>query len=391
MKKAMMFVALAAALGFSTAEAADLTWSGDVRFRYESSKTTKDTDSYDYSRDRWRTRVRFGTNAWINDEFSAGVQLSTGDPANAINETVSRNATYSGLFQPKSIYLNEAFIDYHPMSYGLDGKVNFVFGKRDVAKSIVRVDDLLYDGDLTLEGATLQYGKDASGKEKEGLVFVAGYYFLDERSITATDYNKSSNNPAMTVVQAALKGEIDEMTYMIGAGDHMFRDLNNFSVGVSGLGTVFTNSIGNNGATGVFDRNIVELFGNIGGQVTDTLPWKLYGQYAFNTTSNTAFDDSKKSAWLAGVTLGDAKQPGQWAVDFNYNSIGRDAVYPIFTDSDRKVGNWNSNTEGWEVGTTYHLVQNLTLGAKYYNYRQIVADAGDPRLHTLQVDLVAKF
>ncbi|NTU58425.1 MAG: hypothetical protein HGB00_05835 [Chlorobiaceae bacterium] len=391
MRKAMYFVALASAFGFNAAEAADLNWNGDVRFRYESQQVKKTSDVKDYSRDRYRTRVRFGVDAWINDELSATVKLASGDIGNAINDTVSRNETYDGLFRPKSIYLNEAFLDYHPMSYGLDGKVNLVFGKRDVAKSLVWVNDLVYDGDISLEGVTVQYGKDSAGKEKDGLMFVAGYYFLDEQ-FNATN-GAFENDPFLTIAQAAYRGEIYDMGYTIGIGDNNFRNLGHFSSSVQSL-SAYPYSIN------VADRNVVELFGTLGGQVTETLPWKLYGQYAFNTSSKTddaRIDNSKRKAWLAGINVGDAKQPGQWALDFNFNHIERDSVFPIFTDSDRKVSNWNTNTEGWEVGATYHLVQNMTVGAKYYNYRQLDhsgftgADSTNPRLHTLQADLVVKF
>jgi len=388
MKKAMLFVALASALGFNAAEAAELNWNGDVRFRYESSQTKKSTDVHDYARDRYRTRVRFGFDAWINDELSATVKLASGDIANQTKETVSRNETYDGLFKAKSIYLNEAFIDYHPMSLGLDGKVNMIFGKREVAKTIVWNNDMVYDGDLTIEGITLQYGKDAAGKEKDGLVAVAGYYFLDEQFPSATSH-ASENDPFLTVVQVAYKGEISDISYMFGVGDNNFRNLRHFS---TDAGAVTSNGVT---LANTPDRNVIELLGNIGGQVTETLPWKIYGQYAFNTCSNSddsRIDNKKRKAWLAGVTVGDAKQPGQWALDFNYNHIERDSVFPILTDSDRKVGNYNSNTMGWELGATYHLVQNMTVGAKYYNYRQIEGvETGDPRLHTLQADLVVKF
>jgi len=375
MKKAMLFVALAAAMGFKTADAVELTPTGDVRFRYESQQTRYDTHTTDYSRDRWRTRVRLGVNAWINEELSAGVSFATGDPA--IKETVSRNQTYTGLFQPKGIYLNEAYIDYHPMSFGLNGKMNVILGKRDVAKTLVRVDDLLYDGDLTIEGATLQYGKGADGKEKDGLICIAGYYFLDEAFANTV---ASENDPFVTVVQLAYKGSVGDYPYMIGAGDHNFRNLKNIASYVDANNVQVTN------------RNVVELFGTLGGQVTDTLPWKLYGQYAHNTGDKAI--NTKRNAWLAGVSLGDAKQPGQWALDFNYNRLEKDSTFPIFTDSDRKVGNYNTNTQGWEIGATYHLVQNMTVGAKYYNYSQIdhtIGDAGNPRLHTFQGDVVVKF
>lgn len=390
MKKALLFVALATAIGFNSAEAVELTPTGDVRFRYESLQNKFTGSDQDYSNDRWRTRVRLGVGAWINEELSAGLSLSTDSDALSDNYkgSVSRNQSYGNYFTPKSVFLNEAFIDYHPMNYGLNGKVNLVLGKRDVSKTIVRVDDLLYDGDITLEGATLQYGKGSDGKEKDGLVFIAGYYFLDQISTSATlagsNDRSKENDPFMTVVQLAYKGTLNDYSYLIGVGDHNFQNLRNANSTVTDTSNVK-----------VADRNLVEFFGNFGGQITETLPWKVYGQYTFNTSSHSddsRIDNGKRKAWLAGVTLGDAKQPGQWAVDFNYNRVERDSVFPFFTDSDRKVGSYNTGTQGWEVGATYHLVQNMTVGAKYYNYQQIEArDLGDPRLHTVQADVVVKF
>lgn len=386
MKKAMLFVALATAIGFKTADAVELTPTGDVRVRYESLQNKYDGGTANYSNDRWRTRVRVGLNAWINEELSAGVGIATDADNDGVSYkgATSRNQSYATLFNAKSIWLNEAYVEYHPMSLGLDGKVNFLLGKRDVAKTIVRVDDLLYDGDLTLEGTTLQYGKAADGKEKDGLIFIAGYYFLDQASPASTDlagYNNPAreNDPFLTIVQVAYKGGIADYSYLIGAADNNFRNLNHFAA------TYDANNVN------VTDRNILELFGSFGGQVTETLPWQIRGQYAHNT-GDKAIND-KRNAWLAGVSIGDAKQLGQWAVDFNYNRIQKDGLFPYFSDSDRKVGNFNSSTQGWEVGATYHLVQNMTVGAKYYNYSQIdnPGDLRNPHLHTLQCDMVVKF
>ena len=384
MKKPLFLLALAAAMGFKTAEAVELTPTGDVRVRYESLQNKWDGGTANYANDRWRTRVRVGLNAWINEELSGGVSIATDSDNNGdvYSGSTSRNQTYAKLFNAKSIFLNEAYIDYHPMDFGLNGKANLIFGKRDVAKSIVWTDDMIYDGDITLEGVTLQYGKAADGKEKDGLIFNAGYYFLDQISPATTDiagYNAPSkeNDPFLTIVQIAYKGNVADYSYMLGVGDHNFRNLEFLPVYDAKN-------------VNVPSRNLVELFGNIGGDITETLPWQLRGQFAHNTSNKAV--TNQKDAWLAGLSIGDAKQPGQWKVDFNYNRIEKDSVFPFFTDSDRKVGSYNTGTQGWEVGATYHLVQNMTVGAKYYNYYQIHSlEAGNPHLHTLQCDMVVKF
>ena len=183
-KKVAFLVGLAAALGVNQAQAVDWNWNGDVRERFESQHTYPSAASNvgtDGS-SRVRTRVRLGVYPWINEELSSGVQLATGD--DATKETISRNQTFVGVFQPKNIYLNEAFVDYHPML--LNGDVNVIVGKRDISNTLVRIDNLVYDSDLTLEGATVQYGKDANGKEKDGLIALAGYYFLNENNSATT-------------------------------------------------------------------------------------------------------------------------------------------------------------------------------------------------------------
>jgi hypothetical protein len=397
MKKISLLVGLAAALGYNNAQAVDWNWKGDVRERWEDQRTLKDnTDTFSTSRSR--TRVRLGVYPWINEELSAGVQFATGNDNPA--ETISRNQSEGGVFQPKNIYLNEAFVDYHPMF--LDGQVNLVLGKRDCSADIIRVKNLVYDSDLTFEGATLQYGKDASGKEKDGLIGVAGYYLLNSWS------SATRLDPFLFIAQAAYKGEVSDIRYMFGAGYNAYGNVNNISTVLNadksgtGSGTFSTDA-------NVQDREykIVELFGNIGGQLTEKLPWSIYGQYAYNTGLTSVMHENRRQAWLAGVTIGDAKQVGQWSLDAMYDYIEADSVFPLFTDSDRKLAtsipNYNGpsknyatsivNVKGFEVGLTYHLVQNLTLGARYFCYNNIDKNPSDKNqtLHQLQVDALVKF
>jgi hypothetical protein len=381
MKKTLLLVALAAALGFNNAEAVDWNWKGDTRYRYESGLTETTADG-ENSRDRHRIRVRFGVYPWINDELTAGVQLSTGG-----SETTSRNETFDDLFIADSIYLNEAFIDYHPMF--LNGDVNLILGKRAVAGTLIVMNDLVWDSDLTFEGATLQYGKDVDGKEKDGVNVVAGYYALNEVNRKSTDVPANKEQDAYLVgAQAAYTGEIYDLGFKLGAGYYNYVNLNYKNTGTVYKPTFdYTNK----------DFDIVECFGSIGGPITETLPWKLYGQYAFNIASNddwSAIDDSKRDSYLVGVKIGDAKAPGQWSLNADYVSIERDAL-TILTDSDRN-GAKSTNLEGFKVGAVYHLVQNLTLGATYFNFNTIddpatAADESSNTEHLLQADVVVKF
>lgn len=368
MKKFLTLFAFLLVSGWSTAHAVDWNWKGDVRYRYES-KIKSDDDN---SRDRHRIRVRLGVYPWITEELSAGVQLSTagsGDP-------VSRNQTLGDGFTAKDINLNEAFIDYHPMFF--DGKANFLLGKRAVKSTLIRVNDLVWDSDLTLEGMSFQFGKKGS-KQRSGLNAVVGYYIIDE-------LKKSESDPFFWAAQLAYTGQAGDLGFMLGAG---YYDYNNIAgAGDDVLGDwadgegFFGNS--NSGGEYDFDYNTLELFANVGGKFTGNLPWKLYGQYAMNVADGVEEDDK---GYVIGFKLGKAKKVGQWELDANYSYIEKDAVLGAYTDSDR----WGGGTDGQgiEIGGKYHLVQNMTLGLKYLGH-EIGIDS-DENLHVLQADMVVKF
>ncbi|MCW8797149.1 MAG: putative porin, partial [Chlorobium sp.] len=333
MKKFLPLFAFLLVSGWSTAHAVDWNWKGDVRYRYESKIKTDDENS----RDRHRLRVRLGVYPWITEELSAGVQLSTGS-----EDPVSRNQTLGNGFTDKNIRLNEAFIDYHPMF--LDGDVDFILGKREVKSTLIRVNDLVWDSDLTLEGATVQFGKNGS-KHESGVNAVAGYYFIDELS-------KSEEDPFFWAAQLAYTGQAGDLGFMLGAGYYDYVNIVGMDDGVFGDWSDGEGFWGNS-HNGVYDYdyNILELFANVGGKFNGSLPWKVYGQYAMNVADGVDDDDS---GYLVGVKVGDAKKVGQWALDANYTYLEKDAVIGAYTDSDR----WGGGTDGqgFEVAGTYHLV-----------------------------------
>lgn len=373
MKKIAMMVGLAAALGFNNAQAVDLTWKGDVRYRYQSDLRHTDGTTNEHSRNRNRARVRLGVYPWINEELSGGVQISTG----SATETTSRNETLDDQFLADPVYLNEYYIDYHPMAYGLNGEANIILGKRAVASDLVVVNDLVWDSDLTFEGLTAQYGKESDGKEKDGLTAVVGYYPLSELSSRTAVAEKDAY---LLAAQAAYKGEISEFNYQLGAAYYNYA---NFSaVNTTTYSPAYDYS--------KKDFNIVEIFSTVGGQITEKLPWKITGQYAFNTVKNadaSGIDDAKRDSYLAEIKIGDAKQVGQWSLNADYVKIERDAL-TVLTDSDRNAGA-ATNLEGFKIGGVYHLVQNLTVGANYFNFKTI--DVANITNHLFMADVVVKF
>ena len=180
----MLLVFFSVAGSVIDALAVDWNWKGDVMYRYQ----IDNPETKDNNRDSHRLRVRVGGFPTISDVLSAGIELSTGG-----SNPVSRMQVLGEGFTAKSFKLNQAYIDFHPMAYGLDGHVDIIFGKRAVNESIIRVNDLLWDADLTMEGISLHYGKDGR-KHPAGLSAVLGYYLIDESG-------DIENDPAFWVSQ----------------------------------------------------------------------------------------------------------------------------------------------------------------------------------------------
>lgn len=370
MKNFVRLLAFLAVVGWAgNASAVDWNWKGDIMYRYQ----VNDEEGVSHNRDYHLMRVRVGAFPWISEELSAGVELST-----AGDKPVSRMQVLGDGFTSKSFNLNQAYIDFHPAAYGLDGKLNVVAGKRDVAQSIIRVNDLVWDNDLTLEGLTLQYGKNGK-KQLAGINAVAGYYFIDE-------VNDSESDPFFWVSQLAFSGSSNDLSYLVGAGYYNFQNIGGKSVD----GWAYNDGLYNNTGTDsmmTYDYDVLEVFANAGTEIAGSMPVKLYGQYAVNIADGI---DDDTNAWLLGATIGKAKKTGQWELDANYCTIEKDAILGAFTDGTRYSG--GTDGKGFEVGGKYMMAQNLTVALKYYNHEKGVdVEESDNRVDIWQGDMIVRF
>jgi len=123
------------------------TFAGDFRLRDEpyfggpiSATNENATDTQD--RDRERYRARFYINAKLNEDFSGGLALASGD----INDPISTNQTANQDFTRKPFYLDKAFINYNPHQFAA---LTLVGGKfADPFYST----ELTWDKDISPEG-----------------------------------------------------------------------------------------------------------------------------------------------------------------------------------------------------------------------------------------------
>jgi len=372
MKKILTILTFLVASGWTNAEAVDWNWNGDMFYRYE----INDTEGLEHNRDSHRIRVRFGAYPWISEELSAGIQFAT-DGSNPR----SRVVVLGDGFAAEDFMLNQAYIDIHPIGYGLDGKTSFTFGKRDIAESLITMNDLVWDADLTLEGISINYNR--SGKNQlEGINAIAGYYVIDEDMSNASD-------PFFWVAQVAYTGKTESLAYTLGAGYYNYQGIGGNSTDI--VGDWSTKFWGNTAISDkyAYDYDELELFANVSGAFGGRLPWQLYVQYVVNVAEEV---DNDNQGYLLGATIGKAKKQGEWSLGANYSYLEKDAVLGAFTDATRFKG--GTDGKGFEVAGSYMLIQNLALSMQYFCHEgENVAPSteGSDSYDTFQTTLTLKF
>ena len=120
--------------------------SGDFRYRYE--YIDAETKSV---RHRNRIRARAMISAILNDEWDVALQLGTGESDvledDVFPDPISGNQTLKQFSSRKDIWLDLAFVDYHP---GAIEGLNVIGGKMKHPFRKVGKNQLIYDNDLKI-------------------------------------------------------------------------------------------------------------------------------------------------------------------------------------------------------------------------------------------------
>ena len=117
------------------------SFSGDIRLRDEPTFGGPSNGSLDQNRERFR--LRFNVDAKLNDDFTGGFSLASGD----INNPISDNQTVGDFYARKSIAIDKAFVQYSPHEFHALTLVGGKFGYPWYNT------ELVWDKDLNPEGA----------------------------------------------------------------------------------------------------------------------------------------------------------------------------------------------------------------------------------------------
>lgn len=350
-----------------------VTLKGDIRYRYE---TITDDAKGDYTRQRDRIRARFGAEAKLSDTLKGGIGFSTGG-----SDPVSGNQTLGDGFGKDEMRLDLAYFDWVILSQP-STTVDLVGGKFKNCFGTVTdrtVMDLVWDPDLNPEGLTLQaqLGQGAIRAKVNG-----GYLWVQERS-------NESDDTQVYVGQAAVTFQfIPELYLTVGASYYDYTHMQGFQVldweaKNNGYGNSTENQVSGSTTNKAYanDYNLVEGFVELGAFV-GKLPVTVYGQTVQNTEA-----DANDTGYLAGLTIGKAKNPGTAEIGYRYAELEKDATVGAFTDSDR----WGGGTDGkgHRVHGRYQINKNLQFGVTYFMDEKKLSDPTD--YQRLQADLVLTF
>ena len=195
----------------------DLDIFGDIRLRYELIQFPDDNDNtgsfpnfnsintgapfdtaglvfspqrnVDQERMRFRMRVRLGGEWQLEDGFSAGIRIATGDsnsPTSTNQSIGSAGGGQGGNFSKYAIWLDRAFIKYH-VDFGTSGASLDVLGGR--FDSPFMATQVIFDEDLGFDGLALKF-KGKLGSRVSPFLTAGAFPIFN------TDLNFSSNQPA---------------------------------------------------------------------------------------------------------------------------------------------------------------------------------------------------
>jgi len=356
---------------------------GDVRLRHEYERPG--TGTYV---SRLRVRGRVGIEAKITDTVKGGVAIATGGrgngDANDAGNARSTNQTLGGVFGTKPIDLDMVYISWSPIK-------NTVITGGKYKNPLYRPSDLLWDGDLRFEGASVntKYRLIDSKDMPVDLLFNSGLFILDDLAVDKKD-------PWLFVGQAGFQTKFtDQVDVKVFGSYYDFIKVRNSKSAFLAPGTADTNSEGSYR----FDYNVFGGSGEVTFHMLEDLlpspfavPVAVFGEYIYNIGREGNAPRGKGHGAQVGVKLGKKpKKFADWRAVYSYRMLTRSSWPVQFPDAD----SFSGTTDGYshEGIFSFGLAKNVWLDCTYNLCREKTqgTDPNDKWSHLIQTDISVKF
>ena len=386
-----------------------LKWEGDLRVRFQHDDFAADNapavsiietnrnravtlSNTTEDRNRLRVRARLGLTATLDDNWAAGVRLTTGNTT----DPISSNQTLGVYNDRFTAAFDRAYIRYR---YG--DQFNAVMGRFGNPWFGT---DLVWANDIGFDGVAVQWTPRLSQRWR-GFVTVGAMPIQEVELSSADKWLFGAQLGAELASGGGIGGKLGLALYryshIVGQTSPAGTSLNEFTaVQFAQKGNTYYNisSDPNRPLFGLAsDYRIVNL--------TGTLDITAFGARHVLVTGdvvkNLGFDrgavaarlgadvEPQTKGYLLRVAFGDAevRQRGDWQVFAAYKRVERDAVLDAFTDSDFRLG--GTDARGTIVGGSYGLGKNTAASLRLLSADSI---SGAPlSVDVLQFDLAVRF
>ena len=400
-----------------------LKFNGDVRGRFDGVHFDNPAGT---DRNRFRYRMRFGVVAAMNDNFEAGMRLTSSEAASgggAGGDPISGNTTFQDNGSKKFVYFDMAYAKWTPIRTS-EWQTSLTVGKME---NPFVFSEMVFDADYTPEGAALNLSYAIN--DQHSLKANGGAFMMDEISGSSHDpyfygaqlrLESIWNKRWSSSVGVAALGVLNEKNLnatqsavLGGAGGTNFVGSTTWTVpnqGGGNLRSVAGSGAGLTGSSGNLVYNYTPIVADA--SVTYTLdefwhykapfPIKFGGEYIHNPAAPT-----ENNGYAVGLTFGKAGKSGLWELTYRYKYLGGDMWFEEFADSDfgafyqsgsTRSGNASgyvsgTNVKGHVIKAAYSPYNALTLGlnASFAEVIQESPAGSDSKAVRVILDAVLKF
>lgn len=361
-------------------------WSGDLRLRHETQRRQPATDR---NRERFRLRFGFVTKPW--EALEIGVRLATG----ASGDPTSTNQSFSATFDKKAIFVDQAYAKYTPWLDvgGVLSTLGLTGGKME-NPFVTIPEGIVWDGDVTPEGAALQWKSPQPVPLLDKLLPVKP--FLNIGGFVISELSQDHGDPAVFGYQGGADIELPwGLAFQPAVTYYNFTGIKGINV-ANVTNAPAGNSTVTQGTARKFasDYNLISLQGKLGIPSILVQPVALLADYTYNEDNRISVSDNDESnidddgGWVAGLEIGKVTEKfGSWKTYYFRKRLESDAAFGAIADSD--FGGGGTNHKGHILGVQMGLNKWASIGIKYFRTDEI--EGAQNRFDTFQADLQTKF
>ncbi len=337
-----------------------ITLKGDLRLRYEI-MTKDETGQGTPDRSRGRLRARIGIGAKISDDIKIGIGIASGG-----DNPRTTNQTFDDSFSTKGLQLDYAFAEVK-----VSDPLTVFGGKFARKKAVWHPSDLLWDGDITVEGVSLSL-------KKASLFFNAAGLILEEEG--------KHSDPSIYLLQPGINIESGNLSLKAALSYYFFNSVQGGQIDHSSNSNslIDPSDPENSGLLYDYDALTPSVEISVKEPMGDVLPHAaLFAEYVNNPDPS-----DENTGFLVGFKVGDQKvrKARQWQFKYMYRKLEKDAWLDALPDSDFAGG--KTGYKGHELIAEVGLRKNVIFGADYYITEEI---DGSKEETILQVDIGFKF